>query len=296
MTWLLFDTNFLCYRAHYSTGQLRYNRDPTGVLYGVFRAAKDLQDRFQAHASTLWCFDHGKSLREQELVGYKSTRRRKKLTDEEEADMVGFKAQVKRLKKDYLPRVGYQVFYSKGYEADDVIASLTELLVFKNATVDNPDRIVIVSADKDLYQLLRPNVTMFNPNKDREFTHRDFVDEYGIGPKAWATVKAMAGCSTDDIPGIPGVGEKTAIKFLRAELPKTSNAYRLIRAGASLVPKNLRFVKLPFEGCPQFSVSSGRPDEKELNAVYKELGFTTLTAAGGVRKGIKPAGARGFFS
>jgi 5'-3' exonuclease len=99
-----------------------------------------------------------------------------------------------------------------------------------SAVATNPlSPFVIVSGDADLYQLLRyERVIMFIPRSNALYTSSDFEEEYGIKPSRWSRVKAMAGCSSDDIPPvIPRVGEKTVIKFLTDRLtPARSKALK----------------------------------------------------------------------
>ncbi len=95
-----------------------------------------------------------------------------------------------------------------GYEADDVIATLAR-------QADGTDvEVVVVSADKDLMQLVRPGVSMYDPMKDRHFDREAVIAKFGVPPELVADALALAGDSSDNIPGVPKVGPKTAAKLL----------------------------------------------------------------------------------
>ncbi len=96
----------------------------------------------------------------------------------------------------------------EGYEADDLIATFTELALKENKEV------TIVSADKDLMQLIRPNVEFYDSMKNKFFTPEDVKEKFGVYPELVTAVQALAGDSTDNIPGVPGIGIKTAAELI----------------------------------------------------------------------------------
>lgn len=96
----------------------------------------------------------------------------------------------------------------EGYEADDLIATYTAL-----ALKDGKD-VTVVSADKDLMQLIRPGVEFYDGMKNRFFTPEDVKEKFGVYPDRVTDVQALAGDSTDNIPGIPGIGLKTAAELV----------------------------------------------------------------------------------
>lgn len=277
--WLVLDVDFLCHRAFYSTGGLKNNDDPTGVLFGFFRELESLKRQFNSDRF-VFCFDHGKLLRESVLAQYKETRKKKKagMTDEEAENYAGMKSQVKKLKLKYLDRLGYKnVFFQDGYEADDVIAS-----VVGNAhELPDGDRIIMVSADQDLYQLLNKQVAQWNPNLKTLFTAKAFRQKYGIAPRQWPHVKAIAGCDSDDVRGVPGVGEKTACKYLRKELGPGNDKQMMIEACADVWLPNLDIVRLPYPGIKPFKPEAGQRDDKEWEKLCLELDFQTLLGGSG---------------
>jgi DNA polymerase-1 len=95
-----------------------------------------------------------------------------------------------------------------GFEADDLIATYTRL------AVEQGDEVVIVSSDKDMMQLIRPGVTMFDPIKYKVLGPAEVMEKFGVAPEAVIDVQALAGDSTDNVPGVPGIGVKTAAQLL----------------------------------------------------------------------------------
>lgn len=112
----------------------------------------------------------------------------------------------------------------------------------------------------DFYQLLSKRVMIWHPVKREAVTRKSFKRKYGIHPKQWATVKAIAGCSGDFVKGIEQVGETTALRYVRGELMESSKAFKSIesREGQKIINRNLRLVSLPFEGIASFKPRDDR--------------------------------------
>ena len=270
-TWLLLDTNYLSHRAYYSTGGLAHGDIGTGVVFGVLRDVLWLQEYFDTRRP-VFCFDLGVGLRQGVYEGYKGKRRKREAEADEDtlAGIYEFRQQVKQLRTDYLPAVGYRnIFAADGYEADDAIATTAKNL-------PETEEAIIISADHDLYQLLRPNVHIYHPQQKKIVTHESFRKAWGLEPWQWAIVKAMAGCDTDDVPGIAGVGEVTAAKYLRGELKETSAAYKKIRAGMGVVQRNRQLVKLPFVNTPVFEFQEDEVTQQKWIALADRLGMKSL--------------------
>jgi len=94
------------------------------------------------------------------------------------------------------------------YEADDLIATYAEQILAKGA------KVTIVSSDKDLMQLYRKNVRLFDPMKNKFITLEDIVTKFGVGPEKVIDVQSLAGDSSDNVPGVPGIGVKTAAELI----------------------------------------------------------------------------------
>jgi DNA polymerase-1 len=97
-----------------------------------------------------------------------------------------------------------------GFEADDLIAS------YARRAREAGDEVTIVSSDKDLMQLIRPGVRMFDPLKSKPIGEAEVREKFGVGPERVVDVQALAGDSTDNVPGVPGIGVKTAAELIGA--------------------------------------------------------------------------------
>lgn len=268
-TLLLLDCNYLARRAYHTTGKLQFDGDRTGVLFGFFRDLIVLHEEF-SNCRTAFCFDHGGSVRKSVFPGYKSSREKQKASQnkKEVQEEKQFYRQVNNLRDVHLLEIGYNnVFSQPGYEADDLIASVI-------GSFDG--EIIIVSADQDLYQLLSDRVRIWNPQKQFMMTENGFRKKWGLRPRDWIKVKAIAGCSTDDIAGIKGVGEITAAKYLRGELSKGSNAHVAIKAGQEIIHDNKLLVRLPFPGTHIYQLKEDDVSTDKWNAVMKQLGLRSL--------------------
>ena len=94
------------------------------------------------------------------------------------------------------------------YEADDLLATYTEQILEKGA------KVTIVSSDKDLMQLYKKDVRLFDPMKNKFITPEDIVNKFGVGPEKVIDVQSLAGDSSDNVPGVPGIGVKTAAELI----------------------------------------------------------------------------------
>ncbi len=96
-----------------------------------------------------------------------------------------------------------------GYEADDIIGTVVRL------AEDAGFKVVMVTGDKDFRQLVSRHSTMWDPMRDRTIAYGDFKKEVGLEPLQWVDVMALAGDTSDNVPGVPGVGEKTAVELIQ---------------------------------------------------------------------------------
>ena len=272
--YLIFDVPYLCYRSLYTTGGLKHNNNPTGVIFGLFWDITRLTSRFNA-SQIVFCFDHGKLKREEEFKSYKRKRREKEKTPDEEKTLAQFRKQVLDLRTKFIPQLGYKnIFFQDGYEADDIIASVVKWL-------EPNEYAIIISGDKDLYQLLSKQVLVYHPSNHTVVSHLSFEKNYGIKPDKWAKVKALGGCSSDGIPGIEGIGEKTAISYLNGTLDKKKKAFQLIQNNKKWALKTfLPLVTLPYRGILNWVAT---PDAglniKAWKEITNKLGMVSLRDA-----------------
>lgn len=240
---IILDCNALCHKAKYTMGELSHEDSKVGVIFGFFVQLLKLAKTYETN-QFVHCWDSNRSHRQKLFPAYKEKRRtmkEEKTPEEIEEDKAAY-VQFDQLYEKYLPAIGFKNnFKFDGFEGDDIIASLVD---------NNLDDFLIASGDEDLYQCICEGVSLIK--QKGVYGEQDFITEYGIGPQRWAEVKAIAGCTTDEVPGIRGVGEKTAIKFLKGELTPNVKGYQSITSqeGKQIIARNTPLVSLPFKGCP----------------------------------------------
>lgn len=173
----------------------------------------------------------------------------------------------------------------QGFEADDLIATYAFEAEKLGADV------TIISSDKDLMQLVTPNVHMYDAMKDRQIGIPEVIEKWGVTPDKMIDLQAMTGDSVDNIPGIPGIGPKTAAQLIetygdletllaRAGEIKQQKRRENIIANADLARLSRQLVELrkdvPLE-VPLESFQLDEQDGPKLIAFLKAMEFTTLT-------------------
>jgi 5'-3' exonuclease len=230
------DANFVCHRMSHAIGAIKVGKNRVEVLVGALREASTLIQRYEPR-SIVWCFDSRHSHRKKILPSYKENRIQS--DDEAKGALIH---QINALRKKQLKQFGFRnVWVESGYEADDLIAVLCKQLHFAETAV-------IVTGDSDLKQCLRPNIRLFNPTYKTEETAEGFTARNKLGPVMLGHVKAVMGCNSDCVPGVPGVGEVSAWKWVRGELQPHSSKYRVIMENLELIERNMKLVVLPFPG------------------------------------------------
>lgn len=193
---LLMDGSAFIFRGFFANRNMqRSDGFPTNALVVVSRVLlRILRDEAPSHF--VFVQDgRGKNFRHERYPLYKANR------DATPEDLVRQIDPIQRMVR----ALGLPLVVSQGCEADDCIASLAARL--------SPQRpVVIVSGDKDLKQCLSPRVSLWDPGSREEklLTLDDFVNESGVRPEQWPDVQALIGDSSDNIPGVPGIGPKKA--------------------------------------------------------------------------------------
>ena len=195
------DGNAFLFRGYFANSRMtRTDGFPTGALFIVGRVLlKLLREEKPSHF--VFIMDgHGKNFRHEIFPAYKANRP----AAPEELVM-----QIEPLQK-MVRALGMKVVVSEQCEADDCIASLA-------AKYGRERPIVIVGVDKDLRQCLTPNVVMWDPASKEEklVTLESFRADTGLEPEQWPDVQALIGDTSDNVPGVKGIGEKTAEKLFR---------------------------------------------------------------------------------
>ena len=187
--------------------------------------------------------------------------------------------------KKIVSSLGIPIVSAPGFEADDLIAT------FVTNVLKNKVSALIVAGDKDLYPLLEYSVSILDPVRDKLMTKEDFLKKYEFEPKYFPHFRALTGDKSDNIPGVPGIGEKTAKKLIK-EFKTVENLFSSLEKLTNLklkqnlkkykeqVLKNLEILKLNTQApLPSEELEYYRkkePDYKELRAIFKELEFKKL--------------------
>ena len=273
-TWLILDSNFLCYRVRYTMKDMSFREIPTSIAYGFLQTILILQNTFKTK-NIAFCFDSKHNKRKKIYPQYKASRKHNQpLTTEQEEEENIFRQQVIKLRRTYLPYLGFNnVFMQPGYESDDIMAKIC----YSNPDLD----FIMVTADHDMFQCLNYNVRMFNPIKRKMWTVRRFKNEFGIIPDQWIDVKTLAGCTSDNISGLKGIGEKTALRYLKGELKTTSKAYITILDYNIFQSKEnndilSKLVTLPYPGTKPVTLKRDCVTNKKWNALCRKLGIKSL--------------------
>ena len=272
------DCNNLCYRAFYATGNMAYGGNPTGVVFGFLNQLFSYILNYPEKFTPVFCWDSKESFRKEIYPEYKQNRRKDQTEEQKELFNQLF-YQMDLLRRDILPDLGWKknVMHRPGYEADDLIA-------FGVSKIGRG--VNIISSDEDLFQLLNKtkDVLIYNPGKNSFFTESNFVTKYGIYPTSWPLVKAMAGCSSDNIKGVIGVGEKTSIKYINSKLDPKTKAFTNILTSQDIVQRNLKLVKLPFIvnsyaedwASYPFTPTDTKVSKDKFKELFKQYGFRSF--------------------
>lgn len=266
---LIIDSDYLCHTAKHSIKDLSWEGQQVGVIFGFLRQVLSLAIVFKTR-EFIFVWDSKNSLRREVFPNYKLNRRTKTKTDEEkEFDASAYK-QFHRLKTEVLFNLGFKNIYEQnGYEGDDLIAILV-----KNYP---KEKFTIISADEDLFQILSDNVSLYSLKKKQLYTKQNLWDDFHIAPKEWAEVKSISGCSSDDIPGVVGVKDITASKFVARTLSKHSLAYQAIQVSSDRILENQLLVSLPFPNIKSILLV---PDNllilKNFRLMCEEFGFRSF--------------------
>jgi DNA polymerase I len=272
----LIDGSSYIYRAFYAIRQYLSNSKglPTNAVFGfsnmLLKVLKEEKPDYLAIA-----FDpRGKTFRHEEYKEYKAQR----------PDMP----------EDLVPQIPYihklvdafniPIIMKEGYEADDFIGTVAKRAREKGFTV------TIISGDKDLLQLVEKGIVVKDTMKDKTYDSDAVKERFGVGPSSLVEVMALMGDKIDNIPGVPGVGEKTAVELIK-EFESIDNLYKnLPKVKREKLRQNLDIhreeaelsrrlctidIDMPVEVDLE-ELKLKEVNEKELVNLFKELGFSKL--------------------
>ncbi len=277
-TLYLIDGSAYIYRAFFALPPLSNSKGlQTNAVYGfTTMLQKILRDHRPDYVAV--AFDErGPTLRHDEFKEYKAHR---------PPMPEGMSAQVPLIHR-VVEAMAVPVVKQAGYEADDLIGTLARKAEASGLEV------VIVTSDKDMFQLLTPRTRIYDPVKDKWFAEADSLARFGVEPARVVDVMGLMGDASDNIPGVKGIGEKTAVKLITQfgtiddlltrveEVTPARTKQLLVEQGDNArMSKRLATIQLdcPVEFEPeQFKAAAPHPDE--LLGLFRELEFTTLAKA-----------------
>ena len=271
----LIDGSSYIYRAFFAIAHLSNSKGfPTNAIYGFTNMLlKILREKGAEYAAI--AFDApGPTFRHEVFGEYKANR---------PSMPEDLRVQIPHI-KEIVSALRVPVLEKEGYEADDLIATLARKL--ERGGIET----VVVSGDKDLMQLISSRITMYDPMKDKTFQVPDVKERFGVSPDKVVEVMGLMGDTSDNIPGVPGIGPKTASQLIeefgsieqllknvekvksgkvRSSLERYAEQARLSRELATLDSEapldwGLEVLKL------------GEPDRKNLQSIFKEMEFARL--------------------
>jgi len=266
--WVLVDFSYLIHRAAYAVTDLYYEDFHTGILFGFWEQLRAIcSDPAIKSTKVALMLDSKKSFRKQSLPTYKAPRAEQR--SEAERELLQLAWDQVRLLRDILPTIGFPLYLQTGCESDDLMAQAARQLAQRR------DHSILITADGDLWQCIGPFTTWYDPSHHRMYDLPTFRLTKHIAPSKWGLVKALAGCSSDNVPGIPGVGEFTAIKYLKGQLPahyKTSQAIRSLE-GLQTFRRNKELVVLPHPKTKLVSLAEPEYKPDAFFDMCKRYGF-----------------------
>ena len=294
---ILVDGSSYLYRAYHAFPPLTNSAgEPTGAMYGVLNMLRSLLLQYQPTHAVVVFDAKGKTFRDELFEHYKS--HRPPMPDDLRAQIEPLHAMVKAM--------GLPLMAVSGVEADDVIGTLAR-------EAEKMGRPVLISTgDKDMAQLVTPGITLINTMTNTILGPEEVVNKYGVPPELIIDFLALMGDSSDNIPGVPGVGEKTAQALLQGlggldtlytEADKIAGlSFRGAKTMAAKLEQNKEVAYLSYQlatiktdvelelSCEQLEVQ--QPAAEELLSLFKKYEFKRWTADVEAGKWLQSKGAK----
>lgn len=268
---ILVDGSSYLYRAFHAMPALMNSKGfPTGAVYGMVNMLKRLIQDYQPEYMVVVFDAKGKTFRDDLYADYKATR------EEMPSDLI---RQIEPI-HSLIKALGLPLVSIEGVEADDVIGTLAVHATNKGVET------LISTGDKDMAQLVNPHVTLINTMTNSLMNPQGVQEKFGVPPERIIDYLTLVGDTSDNVPGVPQVGPKTAAKWLNqygslADVVNnaptiTGKVGENLRASLSHLPLTTQLVtiktdvQLPFE-YDQFAIKT--PDKTKLIELYKELEF-----------------------
>ena len=273
----LIDGNSLLYRSYYAIRGLANSKGfPTNAIYGFVSTLRKLIGAEKPDYLGIVFDTKGPTLRHQAYKDYKA--QRKPMPD----DLV---VQVPVL-KELITALRIPLYESQDYEADDVLASLARIAAGRGL------HSVIVTTDKDLLQVVDATTSVYNPSKEITLDEAGVQEFFGAEAARVADVLSLQGDQSDNIPGVPGIGEKTArtliaefgsLENLLADTSRIRNpkVREKIEQNLETLELSRKLVTIERELDLAFDLEGfalSEPDAAEATRIFKDLEFTSLLA------------------
>lgn len=274
-TFYLVDGSAYVYRAYFALPPLSNSKGlQTNAIYGFTTMLLKVLREHRPDCLAVVFDERGRTQRHEEFTAYKAQR----------PEMPqGMQAQIPYIHR-VVEALGIPLIRTVGYEADDLIGTLARRAEAAGFEV------VIVTSDKDMFQLLTPRVRIYDPVKEKWVGEAECRERFGVEPSRVVEVMGLMGDAIDNIPGVKGIGEKTATKLiaqfgtienllehLDEVMPPKTRALLLEQADKARLSRDLARIRVdcPVEfDCERFRVSAPRPEP--LLALLRELEFSTL--------------------
>ncbi|PIP19961.1 MAG: DNA polymerase I [Candidatus Omnitrophica bacterium CG23_combo_of_CG06-09_8_20_14_all_41_10] len=285
----LLDATAFCYRAFYAVRGLSTSfGQPTGAIYGFLNILnKIIKENKPGYLAV--CFDVSRNtFRSKKFAEYKV--QRPPMPDDLSLQIP--------LIKEIVAAYGFLIAEKEGFEADDVIATFTK----RAKALKMP--VTIVSSDKDILQLVSDGVEVFSPYKDTGITYDEnmVVERFGVKPNQVVDVLSLMGDSADNIPGIPGIGKKTAVGLIRefgsvvnlledVDKIEKEKLRQAVKENEDKIRLNKELIVLAEDmdiGFDLKCLKIGSPDLVKLASLFKRLEFKKFMADLKLEKGNRP--------
>jgi len=275
---ILVDGSSYLFRAYHAPPHLTNSKgESTGAIYGVVNMLKSLVRQYQPEKMVVIFDAKGPTFRNEMYSEYKANR--PPMPDD-------LRTQIAPI-HDIIRAMGLPLVAIEGVEADDVIGTMAQ------EQANQGNHVLISTGDKDMAQLVNDKVTLINTMTNTIMTPDGVVDKFGIGPELIIDYLALMGDKVDNIPGVPGVGEKTAVALLQG-LGNIENIYQSLDQVAGLgfrgsktmstklqdnedqlkLSYQLATIKLDVEhGVNNDDMIVQSPDKAKLAELYKECEF-----------------------
>lgn len=270
----LIDATAFCYRSFYALGDLKTSfGQPVSAIYGfVGMLNKILKEKKPDFLAA--CFDVSRdTFRQKKFAEYKINR----------PPMPDALSSQLPFIKEIIFAYGIAVVEKEGYEADDIISTIATKLGQRDILV------TVVSHDKDMLQLVDSNITVFSPHKDEGvFYDRDkVIERFGVEPERITDIVALMGDSVDNIPGVTGIGEKTAAALIKdfkslegllqdIDSIKQEKLKKAVKENIGRIKLNKELAELDRNVSIELDLDKfkiGRPDFNKLFKIFKQLEF-----------------------